>query len=228
MSRKRLQLTGMRFHRLQVLEPAGKKGESSLWRCLCDCGNERLVVGHRLTSDQIRSCGCTVREANSKDKFRHGHSACHHLNNGKATPTYSSWRAMVRRCRCSTTDHYDVYGGSGIDICEEWAKFENFLNDMGERPEGTSIDRIDNSKGYFKENCRWATSSQQAYNTGMRKTNTSGHKNVTWQKSHNKWRVAIRKQGKNYFFGYFSDLKEASEVAMMARDKLFGEFANHG
>jgi len=95
--------------------------------------------------------------------FIHGHSG-----NGKSI-TYTSWRSMIQRCNNSKHADYYKYGGRGIKVCERWEKFENFLEDMGERPEGLTIDRIDNSRDYILENCRWATRSQQQKNKGGKK-----------------------------------------------------------
>lgn len=80
------------------------------------------------------------------------------------TKTYSSWENMLTRCNNPNNNRYQYYGNKGITVCERWLIFENFLTDMGERPEGTSLDRIDNNKGYYKENCRWATEITQANN----------------------------------------------------------------
>ena len=86
-----------------------------------------------------------------------------HPNHGgrKPSPTYNSWRSMIQRCTNPNHTHYDRYKGL---LCEKWIKFDNFLGDMGERPFGTSLDRIDNNRGYYKENCRWATPEQQVRN----------------------------------------------------------------
>lgn len=81
------------------------------------------------------------------------------------SPTYRSWNAMKQRCQDKNHPAFYRYGGRGITVCERWQKFINFLEDMGERPEGKSVDRIDNNKGYCKENCRWATPKEQCNNT---------------------------------------------------------------
>ena len=84
---------------------------------------------------------------------------------GKRTRTYRSWNEMRARCLNPKNKSFIRYGSIGIEICQEWNSFEQFLLDMGERPKGTTIDRKDNSKGYYPENCRWATPLQQSQNT---------------------------------------------------------------
>ncbi len=91
--------------------------------------------------------------------MRHGHHA-----NGKPSPTYVTWQHMKARCNDKRHHAYDSYGGRGVNVCDRWTSFDDFLADMGERPAGMSLDRIDNSKGYEPGNCRWATAKEQASN----------------------------------------------------------------
>jgi len=99
--------------------------------------------------------------------YKHGHKV-----NKKASPTYNSWRAMRARCQHSNASNYERYGGQGIKVCDRWQDFENFLSDMGERPEGKTLDRIDNNKGYEPGNCKWSTPKEQSQN---RKTLKNQH-----------------------------------------------------
>ena len=89
--------------------------------------------------------------------LKHGHSA-----DGKVSPTYASWANMIQRCENPKHTDFKNYGARGIAVCARWHRFEDFLEDMGERPEGTSIDREDSSKGYDKDNCKWADRIEQA------------------------------------------------------------------
>lgn len=160
-------LLGLPFSRLLVVGPApnSRRGQAR-WLCRCDCGTEKVVSASSLKSGTSRSCGCLNEELKRarKTTLRHGHTAANGRSKRQASPTYTSWRAM--RDRCSKANHHawENYGGRGIAVCERWARFENFLADMGERPDGTSLDRIDPNGNYEPGNCRWADDVAQRRN----------------------------------------------------------------
>lgn len=156
--------TGNVYGRLKVLaiapENSKAKYAKTYWICVCICGNFKSVEGSKLRSGHTQSCGC-LRPV--KKYLLHGHAA----GKEKASPTYASWAAMHTRCNNANSGSYDGYGAKGIEVCHRWKSFSNFLEDMGERPEGASIDRLDNSKGYAPENCKWSTRTEQARNRKM-------------------------------------------------------------
>lgn len=142
---------GERFGRLVVTEVHPDRYATAL----CDCGKTVKVKTYNLSSGNTKSCGCFLDEERIKRKLKHGMTY---------TRTYSIWCSILNRCHTKTATSWERYGGRGITVCDAWLKFENFFADMGECPDGLSIDRIDNALGYYKENCRWATSSEQARN----------------------------------------------------------------
>ena len=146
-------IVGNVYGKLTVVSMAGKNNENRIkWLCTCECGGSRVCYKNQLDSG-ISHCGC---DANTKPNLKHG------MRHHKLYPT---WSSMINRCTNKKCKDYPDYGGRGITVCEEWASDpEKFFSDMGERPAGTSLDRIDNEKGYSKENCRWATNAQQHSN----------------------------------------------------------------
>lgn len=145
-------LSGQRFGMLTAVETAPKLNRVVRWVCNCDCGNQAIVQSGNLKSGHTQSCGCQRVSPN----LSHGMSN---------TSTYRSWVAMRRRCNDDSYIEFHLYGGRGITVCERWQNsFEAFLQDMGVRPEGCTLDRKESELGYSPDNCRWATPAEQAKN----------------------------------------------------------------
>jgi hypothetical protein len=135
------------------------------------------------------------------------------------TLEYHIWNGMKSRCFNKNNSQYKYYGGRGIIVCERWMKFSNFLEDMGKKPEGMSIDRINPKKGYYKENCRWTDAQTQSINQGIRKDNKTGCKGVSFCNRRKKFITYIG--GK--YIGAFKTKKEAIKIRIQAELKYWGE-----
>jgi hypothetical protein len=152
-SKVRLQLIGKRFGRLLVVAPAGTPligiQRMTAYFCRCDCGRELIVLTCNLRAKKqpTHSCGCSRK--------KHGMSR---------SAEYQTWKGMLQRCGNPKSQAYKDYGARGIKVIPRWAIFANFYKDMGPRPEGKSLDRVNNELGYRKSNCRWATQVEQVNN----------------------------------------------------------------
>lgn len=158
-------LTGNKYGRLTVIEDSGKRSKCRhiIWECICNCGNKCKLTTGQLQSGSTQSCGCLKKEVDKKNGFVRGklnikHSMC-------GTREYITWINMKTRCYNSKEESYKNWGGRGIFVCRRWRNsFENFYKDMGDKPEGLSIDRINNNGPYGPWNCRWSTAKEQIHN----------------------------------------------------------------
>jgi hypothetical protein len=144
-------ITGKVFGRYTVIGPSERRNNATYWKCRCRCGTEKYVPASNLQQGNTVSCGCYQRERNIKHGMRH-------------TKIYDIYCSMVQRCNNPGNKAYKNYGGRGIKIAPSWYKFERFHKDMGDRPPGRSLDRINNDGPYSRKNCRWATMEEQSRN----------------------------------------------------------------
>lgn len=141
----------------QVDRPAGRRQQGTFWLCQCNCGFERVYAGGGIRANRLNAKGCERCRSHGATKGR------------SESATYTTWRGMMERCNNPNHVRYDLYGGRGIKVCQRWGSFANFVADMGGRPLGMTLDRIDNSKGYEPGNCRWATAHTQMQNSSKAK-----------------------------------------------------------
>lgn len=184
--------------------------------CKCSCGNPdlTLVATNNLVSGNTTSCGCYGKGR----RIKHGMSS---------SRTYTIWEGMLRRCRPENSEMFPHHAGKGITVCAEWdtrfgGSFENFFKDMGEAPEGLSLDRKDYRGNYCRDNCRWADNSLQGYNKGLAPNNRSGKSGVSFYVKMGKWSAEIYVNNEHIRLGYFTDKEDAIAARKAAEIKYFG------
>ena len=157
---KAIDVTGQKFGKLTAIKVIGRIKKEIKWLCLCDCGEEVITVASALRLGRVVSCKECKKNRAKKLFTTHGHTS-----NGKFSTTYSSWSSMISRGTNKNRPNSKNYVGRGIIVCDRWlGSFENFLEDMGEKPKGTSIDRVDNDGIYEPNNCVWSNRKTQARN----------------------------------------------------------------
>lgn len=179
--------------------------------CCCECGGEVISRHYAIVAGMRKSCGCLVSK-NSASRYKD--RSKHYL--------YNTHRSMVRRCTDPSHDSFDRY--SLLGVCERWLSkedgFENFVEDMGERPEGFSLDRIDTLKGYSPENCRWTSRSMQSFN---RKVTSDKYPGIVNIDDGDRWGASITVNSKRIWLGTFLIYEDALQARLDAEIQYFGE-----
>ena len=159
-----IDVAGQKFGKWTAIRPTGEKTKNgtNIWLCECECGNVGFVSINNLRSGSSKSCGCISKERMSRLNYKHG---------GKNERLYMVWSTMLRRCRDTKTKDFENYGGRGITVCDEWKDYSMFKAwalangyDPNAKPQECTIDRIDGTKGYSPDNCRWVSAKVQQNN----------------------------------------------------------------
>ena len=215
-----IDITGKTFGRLTAIKFSHRyNNRDHHWEFLCSCGVTKVINKNKVVQGRTNSCGCLAKDVASELSFIHGHAKTRRKSPSR---TYDIWSSMIGRVKRPRTISY-----VGLTVCDEWKDFTKFLRDMGEVPEGKSIDRIDNTKGYCKDNCRYATQQEQCRNTRgclSRKT-SSKYKGVVLLNKTGTWKATIRTGEKRLELGVFKTELEAGLAYNEAAKKYHVEFA---
>lgn len=211
----RVDLVGQRFGRLVVISFKESVKGSPKWNCLCDCGNEVVCYGGNLKKGHSNSCGCYRKDRTVESRSTKNGASKH--------PLWGVYNQMVSRCHNEDNPSYYNYGGRGIKVCDRWLESAfNFYEDMGDCPEGMSLERVNNDQGYSPENCKWETKSMQQFNQRIAPNNTSGRTGVYWREDRQTWSVQIDHQNETIRLGCYKSFEKACEVRAEAELKYFG------
>lgn len=220
---KKTDLSGNVYGRWTVLyrESLASEDGRKKYMCECSCGVVRAVDGRRLTNGTSTSCGCSIPDRIKERLTTHGMTG---------TPTYGSWAGMKQRCTNNNISEWVNYGGRGINVQDGWEDFSKFYQDMGECPEGYSLDRIDVNGDYCKANCRWADNGVQSH--GRRKLVyknskiTSRFIGVVWHNIQEHWRVKLVFKGQVIIDQKFADEVEAAKLYDKLSKEYYGDEPN--
>jgi len=195
-----IDITGDKYGSLTAIREVGRdKSNNRRYLCICDCGEAKIIRLTHIRSGASTSCGCVARKVHADRLRTHGM---------RKFKFYGTWKAMLLRCNNPKDAGYANYGGRGVTVCEEWLDPLKFYADMGEPPEGTSLERKDVNLGYNKDNCVWADSSTQGANKRKSSKNTSGFIGVL--KRRDRWASVVQFRSGRYWLGTFNTPEEAS------------------
>lgn len=207
-------LTGEVFGKLTVTAFNERKGTHYYWNCICECGKVTRSAGSDLRAGKSKSCGCESLLALKRSRVKHGKST---------TRFYKIWQGMKKRCLNPNATNYEFYGAKGIKVCDRWLTYENFAEDMQKGYDNTlTLDRIEGSKDYTPDNCRWVSMSVQDYNKPISDRNKSGCVGVHFDAKSNKWRAYIGVEKQRINLGSFDNLNCAVEARKQAEIKYYG------
>lgn len=216
-------LIGFRFGKLTVIEKVESASYRSRFKCVCDCGNEKIVLGQSLLNGHVRSCGCLQREASTRRIEAYNSNLGRETHGEAKTRLYAIWEGMKTRCYKRNYHSFPNYGGRGISVCEEWKSsflaFREWALSTGYN-DSLTIDRIDVNGDYCPDNCRWTGHDVQAANKRLLDRNTSGFTGVSFNKKSGKYVAYISRNRETHHLGSFDKLEDAIAARKRAEKQL--------
>jgi hypothetical protein len=216
-----IDITGVKYSNLTALSFEGfilkgfSKKKTAYWKFRCDCGKITFKLASKVKEGHVKSCGCL-----SSFEFKSQRARTHGMSSSE---TYNSWSKMLSRCFDKNSDVWDYYGGRGIVVCERWQNsFENFLEDMGERPKDKTLDRVDTNGNYEPLNCRWSGKTEQSFNRNRQSNNTSGRTGVVFDKRSKSWVATIKVNKRCVYLGSSENFNTATKLRDVAELKYYG------